>query len=443
MQKLDGLKTEKEQQDQKEKEYYDFRNLQRESEEMSEEQSKLFANGDKFIDEKFRQRLAKIFRNEINTRGNSSSYGNRVIIDDGKFKVSQIDPSLFHDIFSITKKYLKHNELVDLHSVEDYKNCECFLSEDGLSGFAITKDGDLISVFNSDLTKRGWLYSIAPFVKENAKTLDCFNSSKQPLKDIYETILGFKSASVMEFNIDYSSQEFADKHNSPNVIFMVNTNRDVEIKEFDKDSYDKAVDYRNEYLKKEAKEKKETQSKPKTKKQPKEVIKFIRQTVYLHTESAKSVKSEEDQTQLKKYTKQTCEDLIDMVGGMMSTIGRKKRIKTRVYFSEGGRKKAIDDLFKAFNTLASDPKALTEKVIEILKTGMEFQMPDYTIGADKIKKQSRKVYMTDENLWLQEDKKYVGMVELVNQELIKIVQDTIEGKGSPTLLAKEISKRTQ
>ncbi len=193
----------------------------------------------------------------------------------------------------------------------------------------------------------------------------------------------------------------------------------------------------------ESKEKKETQSKPKTKKQPKEVIKFIRQTVYLHTESAKSVKSEADQTQLKKYTKQTCEDLIDMVGDMMSTIGRKKRIKTRVYFSEGGKKKAIDDLFKAFNTLASDPKALTEKVIEILKTGMEFQMPDYTIGAGKIKKQSRKVYMTDENLWLQEDKKYVGMVELVNQELIKIVQDTIEGKGNPTLLAREISKRTQ
>lgn len=195
----------------------------------------------------------------------------------------------------------------------------------------------------------------------------------------------------------------------------------------------------------EAKEKKEATTKTKTKKQPKEVIKFIRQTVYLHTESAKSVKSEADKTQLKKYTKQTCEDLIDMVGDMMSTIGRKKRIKTRVYFAEGGKKKAIDDLFKAFNTLASDPKALSEKVIEILKTGMEFQMPDYTISLDKgkIKKQSRKVYMTDENLWLQEDKKYVGMVELVNQELVKMVQDTIEGKGSPTLLAREISKRTQ
>lgn len=205
----------------------------------------------------------------------------------------------------------------------------------------------------------------------------------------------------------------------------------------------KAEEQENTKVEQGAKEKKETQSKPKTKKQPKEVIKFIRQTVYLHTESAKSVKSEADQTQLKKYTKQTCEDLIDMVGDMMSTIGRKKRIKTRVYFSEGSKKKAIDDLFKAFNTLANDPKVLTEKVVEILKTGMEFQMPDYTIGANKIKKQSRKVYMTDGNLWLQEDKKYVGMVELVNQELIKIVQDTIEGKGNATTLAKEISKRTK
>lgn len=266
----------------KEKDYYDFERLQRESQEMPEGEAKLFSNGDKIIDEKFRQRLATIFRKEIDTRGNSSRYDDRVVVKNEKFVVKQIDPTLFRDIFEITKVYLKNNELVDLHDVkttEDsigYEDCDCFLNEDGLSGFAITKYGDLISVFNCDITKRGWLYAIEPYVKENAKTLDCFQSAVQPLKDMYEKILGFKSASVMDFNIEYRNQEFADKYNSPSVIFMVNTNKNVETKEFDKDSYDKALEYRNSFLNEEKETKpKEITPLPENLKKPEEIKNYI------------------------------------------------------------------------------------------------------------------------------------------------------------------------
>ena len=90
-----------------------------------------------------------------------------------------IDGDLFHDIFEISRTYLLNGELVDLH--DNYNDSTCYLSDDGLSGFAITKNGDLISVFNLDKSKKGFLSAISSVVKENAKTLDCYVSPNQNL----------------------------------------------------------------------------------------------------------------------------------------------------------------------------------------------------------------------------------------------------------------------
>lgn len=62
-----------------------------------------------------------------------------------------VNGALFHDCFEIARKYLENGELVDLHDIkttEDgigYDDCYNYLSEDGLSGFSITPDGDYIS----------------------------------------------------------------------------------------------------------------------------------------------------------------------------------------------------------------------------------------------------------------------------------------------------------
>lgn len=54
---------------------------------------------------------------------------------------------------------MSNGELVDLH--DDYSNCKCFISDDGLCGFAIEEDGNLVSVFSlNPSTKRGFLYAI-------------------------------------------------------------------------------------------------------------------------------------------------------------------------------------------------------------------------------------------------------------------------------------------
>ena len=75
-----------------------------------------------------------------------------------------------------------------------------------MSGFSITPDGDLISVFNLN-NERGFLKTISPIVKENVKTLDCYNSTKLLLAERYSGIFGFKTASIMDYNMEYDHDD--------------------------------------------------------------------------------------------------------------------------------------------------------------------------------------------------------------------------------------------
>ena len=134
---------------------------------------------------------------------------------------------------------------------DNYDNCTCYLSDDGLSGFAITKNGDLISVFNCG-TKRGFLYAIAPLVKSHAKTLDCYVSSIQNLQAMYSKIFDFKTASIMDYNMDFDHDNIAANHDNPQVAFMVNTDENVITKHFNKDQYDEAQSYQLSYAKKDS-----------------------------------------------------------------------------------------------------------------------------------------------------------------------------------------------
>ncbi len=230
----------------------EFRKLQEESRRISKEEQQLFNSGNKQIDEGIRERLSRVYESKLQTRDGKSRNGNALSLKSNKnttFNMyDNVDAQTFHDIFEINKKYLRYGELVDLHDVEDYKNTKNYISDDGLSGFAITKDGDLISVFNLDNKKRGFLSAIAPVIKENAKTLDCYASPNQPLNEMYEKMFGFKTASIMDYNMEYDHDNIAANHGNPSVAFMVNTDQDVETKHFEKDQYDEAVSYRNNFV---------------------------------------------------------------------------------------------------------------------------------------------------------------------------------------------------
>ena len=148
--------------------------------------------------------------------------------------IENVNAKTFYNNFVKSSKTLNNKELVDIHSVNEYKTTKNYISKDGKSGFSITKSGDLISVFNSS-NKRGFLKSIADIVKQNVKTLDCYKSKVQDLPTMYNKIFGFKIASVLDFNYDLlvelHGKEYTDNfvklHGKAPVIFMVNTEKEV------------------------------------------------------------------------------------------------------------------------------------------------------------------------------------------------------------------------
>ena len=223
----------------------EFRRLQEESRKRTSQSS--WYESFKEFDERVRTRLSNVFREQIQSTINSDSDVNGLLENTNNFKIyKNINGQLFHDIFEIVRPFAKNGELVDIH--ENYNDTTCYISDDGLSGFAITNNGDLVSVFNAS-DKRGFLRSITNEVKAQAKTLDCYSSPNQPLNKMYSDIFGFKTASIMDYNMEYDHDNIAQNHNSPQVAFMVNTNENVETKHFSKDQYDEAQSYQLSFLK--------------------------------------------------------------------------------------------------------------------------------------------------------------------------------------------------
>lgn len=229
-------------------EYTDeFRKLQKGSLELDEDKVSRFHRGTQQFTEAEQQRLGGIYERLLSSRSSLwDKYGINLTGKGNTFKIAQVDGQLFHDIFQINRQYLRNGELVDLH--DNYDNAKCYITSDGLQGFAIEDNGNLVSVFSLNSarvrSKMGFLYAIKDFIKEQGAThLDCYNPSGQPIMSIYEKVFGFKPAATMDYNMEYNHDDIAKNHGNPNVVFMVANDGNVENKHFDKDSYDDAVAY--------------------------------------------------------------------------------------------------------------------------------------------------------------------------------------------------------
>ena len=223
----------------------DFRRLQEESRNLYSTISQQ-QRSDSF-DGELRTRVERVLRRELGDFYSRNTNTPRLLNNTGDFKITtNVDGSLFHDVFEIVRTYLKNGELVDLH--DNYNNVDCYLSDDGLSGFAIEKNGNLVSVFNLS-QKKGFLRAISNEIKSKAKMLDCYVSPKQNLQGMYEAKFGFKTASIMDYNMDYDHDNIAQNHNYPKVAFMVNTDKDITLKHFNKDQYDEAQAYQMSFVK--------------------------------------------------------------------------------------------------------------------------------------------------------------------------------------------------
>lgn len=229
----------------------EFRRVQEASRKLSQEQISRMRER---LSEDDKRRLGGLLGRQLDTARNGGRYNLRTSLTytkkNGKvstFNIGDVDSQLFHDIFEIVRTYLKNGELVDLH--DDYSDAKCFITSDGLAGFAIEPDGNLVSVFYLNPKENGgFLYAIKDMVRgEGATHLDAYASDKQPLQEIYSKTLGFHTAATMDYNMEYDHDDIAKNHGNPQVVFMVD-HEIAEPKHFDKDSYDAAQQYQLQQL---------------------------------------------------------------------------------------------------------------------------------------------------------------------------------------------------
>lgn len=234
----------------------EFRRVQEGSRKFSEKGISSFQLRERELNDEDKERIGRVLGGLLGANSNGSWHGVQSHLTHtnkdnsvGTFNVGRVDGKLFHDIFEMVRIYLPNGELVDLH--DDYSNAKCFVTEDGLCGFAIEPDGNLVSVFSLSLsTNKGFLYAIKDMVKEEGAThLDAYMSKKQPLQAIYEKTLGFHAAATMDYNMEYDHDDIAKNHGNPQVVFMVD-HEVAEPKHFNKDSYDAAQQYQLSQLSK-------------------------------------------------------------------------------------------------------------------------------------------------------------------------------------------------
>lgn len=227
----------------------EFRRVQEGSRKFSEKGISSFQLRERELNDEDKERIGRVLGGLLGANSNGSWHGVQSHLTHtnkdnsvGTFNVGRVDGKLFHDIFEMVRIYLPNGELVDLH--DDYSNAKCFVTEDGLCGFAIEPDGNLVSVFSlSPSTNKGFFYAIKDMIKEEGAThLDAYMSKKQPLQAIYEKTLGFHTAATMDYNMEYDHDDIAKNHGNPQVVFMVD-HKVAEPKHFDKDSYDAAQQY--------------------------------------------------------------------------------------------------------------------------------------------------------------------------------------------------------
>ena len=234
----------------------EFRRVQEGSRKFSEKGISSFQLRERELNDEDKERIGRVLGGLLGANSNGSWHGVQFHLTHtnkdnsvGTFNVGRVEGKLFHDIFEMVRIYLPNGELVDLH--DDYSNAKCFVTEDGLCGFAIEPDGNLVSVFSlSPSTNKGFLYAVKDMVKEEGAThLDTYMSKKQPLQAIYEKTLGFHAAATMDYNMEYDRDDIAKNHGNPQVVFMVD-HEVAEPKHFDKDSYDAAQQYQLNQLSK-------------------------------------------------------------------------------------------------------------------------------------------------------------------------------------------------
>ena len=144
------------------------------------------------------------------------------------FTFYELDPNnkdsarQFHDAIAKTKEGNSHAAAVWVYDEDEYKDMRLFVGNDGLTGFALKSDGDIVSVFNRSPARRS-VSTIMPLaIQEGGTKADCFDT-KLPL--LYAPY-GFVETARFPFDPaqappDWRDEDFMQYNNGhPDVVFI-------------------------------------------------------------------------------------------------------------------------------------------------------------------------------------------------------------------------------
>lgn len=116
------------------------------------------------------------------------------IFDDSFSEINSAEQ--FRKAISKSLKGNKHSSSVFVYPIEEYKNSRLFLTNDGKAGVAITKDGDIISVFSYGEGKNRVAQLLVNAVKDGGVSLDHYDTR---LTNIYSQF-GFVPVARVKFD---------------------------------------------------------------------------------------------------------------------------------------------------------------------------------------------------------------------------------------------------
>ncbi len=175
------------------------------------------------------------------------------------FPIKTATPEEFYEAIGKAKSTNPHGAFVTQHTVEEYADMLLFTTLDGSAGIAITKDKNIVSIFNGG-EKKGVLKTLLPIAIENGgRKLDNYNSTK--LSSLYE-LYGFNPVSKVKFNSQFAPDDWNfERDGEPDVVFWIHNGDSAEdvVINFGRylvpwdavtnfDTYDEAERYRDELI---------------------------------------------------------------------------------------------------------------------------------------------------------------------------------------------------
>lgn len=125
----------------------------------------------------------------------------------------------FRDCLRESRKHRLVGAAVDVHPVEDYEDCDLYVTENGRTGFALRGD-ELISVFSTK-GEHGGDAAVAQAVRQGARRLDCFDIHGR-LPAFYARH-GFRPIARVTWDDEYAPDGWPAELGRPDVVAMAVT----------------------------------------------------------------------------------------------------------------------------------------------------------------------------------------------------------------------------